>query len=79
MGLRRKCDDLPRADLSQRLEELEQTTEALALSHDTVNRNTPLQVKQLFDTIRDLMTPPNPYKRPIGFDTPDDKGTKGSG
>lgn len=54
-------------DLAQRLDELEQKTEALALSHDTFNRNTRLQLKQVFEALRELMTPPEPKKRPIGF------------
>jgi len=32
---------------------------------------------QVFDALRDLMTPPEPAKRPIGFVTTDDKGNKG--
>ncbi|MDP3192331.1 ORF6N domain-containing protein [Rhodoferax sp.] len=28
------------------------------------------QLKQVFDTLRELMTPPSPPKRPIGFVTP---------
>jgi hypothetical protein len=37
------------------------------------NSNTRNQLKQVFDAIRELMTPPDPPKRPIGFITPDDK------
>ena len=55
------------------LDELEQKTEGLALTHDTFSRNTRVQLKQLFDAIRELMTPPDPPKRPIGFVTPEDK------
>jgi hypothetical protein len=54
-------------DLSKRLDDLEHKTEALALSHDTFSRNTRAQLKQVFDALRDLMTPPDPPKRPIGF------------
>jgi hypothetical protein len=64
-------------DLAKRLNELEQKTEGIALAHDTFSRNTRAQIKQLFDAIRDLMTPPEPPKRPIGFVTPEDKDTKG--
>lgn len=65
------------ADLATRLAELEDKTEALAMQHDTFSRNTRAQLKQVFDAIRDLMAPPEPPKRPIGFVTPEDKGMKG--
>jgi hypothetical protein len=48
-------------------------TESLELSHDTFSRNTRLQLRQLLDAVRELTTPPDPPKRPIGFITPDDK------
>jgi len=64
-------------DLAKRLGELEEKTEALAMSHDTFSRNTRNQLKQVFDALRELMTPPDPHKRPIGFVTPQDKGKKG--
>ena len=60
-------------DLAQRLAELEDKTEALAMSHDTFSRNTRAQLKQVFDALRELMTPPDPPKRPIGFVTPKEK------
>lgn len=56
-------------DLAKRLAELEEKTEALAMSHDTFSRNTRNQLKQLFDALRELMTPPDPPKRTIGFVT----------
>ena len=65
-------------DLAKRLAELEDRTEALVMSHDTFSRNTRNQLKQVFDALRELMTPPDPPKRPIGFVTPEDKGKKGS-
>lgn len=65
-------------DLAKRLAELEEKTEALAMSHDTFSRNTRNQLKQVFDALRKLMTPPEPPKRPIGFVTHEDKGKKGS-
>ncbi|MGE5338267.1 MAG: hypothetical protein ACM3PU_10580 [Gemmatimonadota bacterium] len=34
------------------------------------------QLKQLFDAIRELMVPPAPAKRPIGFIELEDKGKK---
>jgi hypothetical protein len=64
------------ADLDKRLTELEFAAESLAMSHDTFSRNTRAQLKQVFDALRELMTPPEPPmppKRPIGFITPDDK------
>jgi ORF6N domain len=66
-------------DLARRLDELEHKTEGIALAHDTSSRNTLVQLKQLFDAIRQLMTPPDPPKRPIGFVTQQDKGKKTSG
>jgi len=67
------------ADLAKRLAELEQKTEGLALSHDTFSRNTRAQLRQLIEAVNQLMTPPDPPKRPIGFVTPEDKGKKTSG
>ena len=66
------------ADIAKRLADLEEKTEGLALSHDSFSRNTRTQLKQVFDALRELMTPPDPPKRPIGFVTPD-KGKKTSG
>ena len=54
-------------DLAKRLAELEQKTEGLALSHNSFSRNTRAQLTQVFDALRQLMTPPDPPKRPIGF------------
>ena len=65
------------ADLAKRLAELEMKTESIELSHDTFSRNTRLQLKQVFDALRELMTPPDPPKRPIGFVTQQEKGKKG--
>lgn len=50
--------------------------ERLELGHDTFSRNTRAQLKQVFDALRELMTPPEPPKRPIGFITPEDKDKK---
>ena len=47
-------------DLGKRLDELEQKTEALAMQHDNFSRNTRNQLKQVFDALRALMTPPDP-------------------
>ena len=65
------------SDLAKRLDELENKTEALAMQHDTFSRNTRNQLKQVFDALRELMTPPDPPKRPIGFGPPgDNNGNK---
>lgn len=55
------------ADVAKRLAELEMKTESLELSHDTFSRNTRLQLRQLLDAVRELTTPVQPPKRPIGF------------
>ena len=47
-------------------------TESLEMSHDTFSRNTRLQLRQLLDAVRELTTPPEPHKRPIGFVTHED-------
>lgn len=46
------------------------------MSHDPFSRNTRNQLKQVFDALRELMTPPDPPKRPIGFVTADEKKTR---
>jgi membrane-associated protease RseP (regulator of RpoE activity) len=61
------------ADLVKRLTQLELTTERLEMSHDTFSRNTRAQLRQVMDALKELMTPPEPHKRPIGFITPEDK------
>jgi hypothetical protein len=66
------------SDLAKRLAELEEKTESVAMSHETFSRNTRHQLKQVFDALRELMTPPDPPKRPIGFVTPEDRSTKPS-
>jgi ORF6N domain len=65
-------------DLATRLDSLEHKTEALAMGHETFSRNTRNQLKQVFDALRELITPPDPPKRPIGFVTTDDTGKKPS-
>ncbi len=64
-------------ELARRLDELEQTTEALSLRHDTFAHNTRAQLKQVFDAIRELMEPAETVKKqPIGFVTPEEKSAK---
>lgn len=60
-------------DLAKRLSELEEKTEALAFQQDTFAHNTRAQLKQVFEAIRQLMTPPDPPKQPIGFVMPPEK------
>ena len=60
-------------DLAKQLVELQDKTESLAMSYDTFSRNTRNQLKQVFDTLRELMTPPEPSRRPIGFVTQEEK------
>ena len=64
-------------DLAKQLNALEEKTEMMALQHDSFARNTRVQLKQVFDAIRELMTPPEPQKkRPIGFITGEEKPKK---
>ncbi|MDE2617290.1 MAG: ORF6N domain-containing protein [Burkholderiales bacterium] len=67
------------ADIAKRLSELELKTESLELSHGTFSRNTRLQLRQLLDAVRELTTPPEPPKRPIGFVPLEDKKNKPAG
>ena len=63
-------------DLAAKLEELETKTELMSVQHDTFARNTRVQLKQVFEAIRELMGPPDaPKKRPIGFVMPDEIST----
>ena len=61
------------ADLAKRLTELETKTAAMTERHDALGRATHQQLKQVFDALRALMTPPDPPKRPIGFVIPPPK------
>jgi hypothetical protein len=54
-------------DIAKRLAELEEKTDSLPMEHDSFSRNTRTQLRQVFDALRALMTPPEPIKRPIGF------------
>jgi hypothetical protein len=45
---------------------------SLELSHDTFSRNTRLQLRHLLEAVRELTTPLDPLKRPIGFVIPED-------
>jgi ORF6N domain len=63
------------ADLAKRLAELEEMTEKAEMRQDAFSQTTRAQLKQVFDALRQLMVPPDPPKRPIGFVTPQDKST----
>ena len=64
------------ADLAKRLSKLEEKTEGLALTHDTFSSSTRAQLRMLIEAVNQLMAPPDPPKRPIGFINPEDKGSK---
>ena len=59
--------------LASKLADLEKQTAALAFKHDALASNTRAQFKHVFDTLRELMTPPEPKRRPIGFVYPKEK------
>ena len=61
------------SELAARLRELEDKADLMSTQHDSFANNTRAQLKQVFDALRQLMTPPDPPKRPIGFVTPADK------
>ena len=64
------------ADLSRRVDELENKAEALAMRHDDFSRTTNVQLRQVFDALRALMAQPEPPRRPIGFVTPGETNRK---
>ncbi len=59
-------------ELAKQLADLQDKTESLAAQHDSFSHTTRTQLKQVFDALRQLMVPPDPPKRPIGFVTPQD-------
>lgn len=66
-------------EVAQRLDELENKADLLELKHDTFEHNTRVQLKQVFDAIRELMAAPEPEapkKRGIGFVMPDEPSSK---
>ena len=48
----------------------------ISLRHDTLAANTRARLFQVFDAIRELMTPPEPKRRHIGFVIPQEKDDK---
>lgn len=70
---------LSNKDLAQRLDELENKADLMELKHDTFEHNTRVQLKQVFEAIRELMTPLEPEsvkKQSIGFIEQDEKSGK---
>ena len=63
-------------DLAERLLQLEEKTELLEMRHDNFSQNTRAQLRQVFEALKELMTPPEPPKRPIGFVPLEDKSKK---
>jgi hypothetical protein len=64
-------------ELALRIDELENKTELMSLKSNGFEHSTRIQLRQIFDAIRELMTPPEPAaKRPIGFITPADGPAK---
>jgi phage regulator Rha-like protein len=62
-------------DLAKQLADLQDKTESLSAQHDSFSQTTCTQLKQVFDALRQLMVPPDPPERPIGFITPQDKSS----
>jgi len=54
-------------DLARKLDELEKKTESLASKHDVLAATTRDQFRQVIETLRQLMAPQEPRRRPIGF------------
>ena len=64
-------------ELALRLDELENKADLMELKHDTFAHNTRVQLKQVFDAIRELMEPMETVKkRSIGFVTPEEPPSK---
>jgi ATP-dependent Clp protease ATP-binding subunit ClpA len=63
--------DLPASnkELARQLKELERRLEQKLATHDRA-------IAGILDAIRDLMNPPEPKKRPIGFVELQERGTK---
>ncbi len=68
---------LTNKELAQRLDELESKADLIEVKHDNFERNTRIQLKQVFEAIRELSTPTETAttKRPIGFVTQEEKPT----
>jgi hypothetical protein len=64
---------LSHQDLAARLDELEAKTDNLTLQHESFSNLTRKQLKDVFDVLRQLTTPTESPKRPIGFINHEDK------
>ena len=60
-------------DLAKRLAELEEKTEALDAQQHNFSQTTRVQLRQVFEALKELTSPPAPSKRPIGFVPLEDK------
>lgn len=68
---------LSNKELAARLDILESKTELMSFTQDAFEQDTRVQLKQVFDALRELMaSPEHPQKRPIGFVTLDEKPSK---
>jgi hypothetical protein len=56
-------------DLAAQLEALEERIEVIAYQQDSFAKNTRIQLKQVFDTLKELMPSSGTHNRPIGFIT----------
>ena len=66
-------------EVAHRLDELENKADLIELKHDTFEHNTRVQLKKVFDAIRELMVAPEPEppkKRAIGFVEHEEKPVK---
>jgi phage regulator Rha-like protein len=57
-------------DLARKLDELERKTAALSSKHDALTRDTRARFQEVIEALRNLMSGPEPRRRPIGFVTP---------
>ena len=63
-------------DLAERLKQLEEKTGALDARYDNFSQTTRVQLRQVFDALKELMTPAELPKLPIGFMPLEDKSKK---
>lgn len=64
---------LEHQDLAKRLADLELKTETLDAQQHNFSQTTRVQLKQVFEALKELTTPVEPSKRPIGFVPLEDK------
>lgn len=67
---------LEHQDLGKRLTELEEKTEAIDARHDNFSQTTRAQLRQVLEALKELRSPPELPKRPIGFVPLEDKSKK---